>query len=93
MTMIQGSRATRGIELADFEAVIVVVSGSLDRWCNSRRRDIGGNDGCKGLPYERDAPTKVGATHTPSLVRILCTDFVTGFIHAASWVSKVVKPG
>jgi len=46
-----------------------------------------------GLPYEREAPTKVGATHTPSLVRILCTDFVTGFIHAASCVSKVVKPG
>ena len=46
-----------------------------------------------GLPYEREAPTKVGAAHTPSLVRILCTDFVTGFIHAASCVSKVVKPG
>jgi len=43
--------------------------------------------------YEREAPTKVGAMHTPSLVRILCTDFVTGFTQAASCVSKVVKPG
>ena len=42
--------------------------------------------------YDRDAPTRVGAKHTPSLVLILCTDFVRGLTHAASRVSRVVKP-
>lgn len=35
---------------------------------------------------------KLGATQTPAFVRILCTLFVAGFTHAASFVSKVVKP-
>lgn len=43
--------------------------------------------------YDRDAPTNVGATHTPRSVRILCTLFVTGLTHAASCVSRVVNPG
>lgn len=42
--------------------------------------------------YERDAPTSVGAKHTPSLVRILCTLLVTGFTQAASLESRVIKP-
>lgn len=42
--------------------------------------------------YDKDAPTKVGATQTPSLVRILWTLLVTGLIQAASLVSEVVKP-
>lgn len=43
--------------------------------------------------YDNEAPTNVGATHTPLSVRIRCTLFVDGFIHAASCVSSVVKPG
>lgn len=43
--------------------------------------------------YDNDAPTNVGATHTPSCVRILCTLLVTGFIQAASLVSRVMNPG
>lgn len=43
--------------------------------------------------YDKDAPTKVGAIHTPSLVRIRWTLLVSGLIQAASLVSKVVKPG
>jgi len=43
--------------------------------------------------YDNDAPTKVGATQTPSLVRILWILLVSGLIQAASLVSKVVKPG
>jgi hypothetical protein len=34
----------------------------------------------------------VGATQTPFDVRILCTDLVTGLIHAASLLSSVMKP-
>ena len=43
--------------------------------------------------YDKVAPIKVGATQTPSLVRILWTPLVTGLIQAASLVSRVVKPG
>ena len=32
------------------------------------------------------------ALHTPSLVLILCTDLVSGSIHAASRFSSVMKP-
>ena len=42
--------------------------------------------------YDKDAPTRVGAKHTPSFVMILCTVFVRGLIHAASLVSRVIKP-
>lgn len=35
---------------------------------------------------------KLGATHTPSFVRILCTVLVTGSTHAASLDSNVVNP-
>jgi hypothetical protein len=42
--------------------------------------------------YDRDAPTNVGATHTPRAVRILCTLCVAGFTQAASLLSSVVKP-
>lgn len=45
------------------------------------------------IAYESEAPTSVGARHTACSVRILCTLFVTGFTHAASLVSSVVKPG
>ena len=72
---------------------MVVVSDSSDEWRNPKTRDTGETMVVIGLAYEREAPINVGATHTPSLVRILCTDFVAGFIHAASWVSRVVKPG
>lgn len=34
--------------------------------------------------HESDAPANFGATHTPFTVRILCTDFVSGLIQAAS---------
>lgn len=43
--------------------------------------------------HDNDAPTKRGATHTPSFVRMRCTDFVAGSTHAASRVSSVVNPG
>lgn len=43
--------------------------------------------------YDKEAPTKFGATQMPSFVRILCTLFVSGLTHAASRVSSVVKPG
>jgi hypothetical protein len=42
--------------------------------------------------YDRDAPTKVGARHTPSFVLILCAVFVRGLTQAASLVSRVIKP-
>ena len=42
--------------------------------------------------YDKDAPTKLGATQTPSLVRILWTLLVPGLTQAASLVSRVVKP-
>jgi hypothetical protein len=42
--------------------------------------------------YDKDAPTRVGAKHIPSFVLILCTVFVRGLIHAASLVSRVIKP-
>jgi hypothetical protein len=42
--------------------------------------------------YDKDAPTKVGARHMPSLVLILCAVFVRGLTQAASLVSRVVKP-
>ena len=42
--------------------------------------------------YDKDAPTKVGAIQIPSLVRILWTLLVAGLTHAASLVSRVVKP-
>lgn len=42
--------------------------------------------------YDKDAPTKVGAKHTPSLVLILCAAFVRGLTQAASLVSRVIKP-
>ena len=43
--------------------------------------------------YDNEAPTKVGAMHTPSFVRIRWTDWLTGSTQAASWVSSVVNPG
>lgn len=43
--------------------------------------------------YDKEAPTRVGATQTPSLVLILWTLFVAGLIHAASLLSSVMKPG
>jgi hypothetical protein len=42
--------------------------------------------------YDKDAPAKVGARHTPSLVLILCALFVRGLTQAASLVSRVVNP-
>lgn len=47
-----------------------------------------------GVPlYDSDAPTNVGAKHTPFSVRILCTLFVSWLTHAASFESRVVNPG
>ena len=42
--------------------------------------------------YDRLAPMNDFALQTPSLVRILWTDFVSGSIHAASRLSRVMKP-
>jgi hypothetical protein len=42
--------------------------------------------------HESDAPTSVGARHSPRSVRILCTDFVAGSTHAASRPSSVMNP-
>lgn len=42
--------------------------------------------------YDKEAPTSVGATQTPFVVRILCTLLVTGFTHAASLESSVMNP-
>ena len=42
--------------------------------------------------YDNEAPINVGATQAPLAVRILWTFFVTGLTHAASFVSRVVKP-
>lgn len=42
--------------------------------------------------YDKEAPTNVGAKQIPSFVRMRCTLFVTGLIHAASLVSSVVNP-
>jgi hypothetical protein len=42
--------------------------------------------------HDNEAPTKVGAMHTPSFVRIRWVDLLTGSTQAASRVSSVVKP-
>lgn len=46
----------------------------------------------KAQVYDREAPTRDGAKHTPSFVRILCTLFVDGLTHAASLELSVIKP-
>lgn len=43
--------------------------------------------------HDRLAPTNETVLQTPSLVLILCTDFVSGSIQAASSVSREVNPG
>jgi hypothetical protein len=47
---------------------------------------------CMILIYDRLAPMNDFALQTPSLVRILWTDFVSGSTHAASRLSSVMKP-
>ena len=42
--------------------------------------------------YDKDAPIRVGARHTPSFVLILWADFVIGSTQAASLDSRVAKP-
>ena len=44
------------------------------------------------LIYDRLAPMNDFALQTPSLVRILWTDFVSGSTHAASRLSSVMNP-
>ena len=41
--------------------------------------------------YDKLAPTRVGAKHAPSFVRILCTLLLSGSTHAASRFSSVMK--
>jgi len=53
----------------------------------------GSHHSCVIGHYERLAPIKVGARQKPCFVRILCTPFVSGLIHAASLVSSVINPG
>lgn len=48
----------------------------------------------QGRPfYDKLAPTKLAAAHTPRLVTILCTLPVAASTHAASLFSRVVNPG
>jgi hypothetical protein len=42
--------------------------------------------------YDNEAPLNFLATQTPSLVRILWTDLVSGSTYAASSVSSVTRP-
>jgi len=57
-----------------------------------RHQDAGASVILMPRSYDRDAPTKVGARHTPSFVLIRCAVFVRGLTQAASLVSRVVKP-